>query len=163
MYNNINCVTCDATTGTPITVTAGTTVSNIDFALSVGGGISGTITDADTGLPIVNINIEIYNAAGELIALGGTDLDGNYDVNRGLPTGTYYAVTNNLHGYLNELYKDNPCLFTCDRDIRDADQCHRRIDNDEYQLHATERRSHLRHCKERCHVGPASKLRYHLR
>ncbi|HET8674290.1 MAG TPA: carboxypeptidase-like regulatory domain-containing protein, partial [Blastocatellia bacterium] len=45
LYNNITCVSCNVTSGTPISVTAGATTSGISFALNLGGRISGTVTD----------------------------------------------------------------------------------------------------------------------
>jgi hypothetical protein len=113
IYDNIVCVPCFVTIGTPVAVTVGATVSNIDFALDKGGDISGDVKDLNTGAPIESIVIEVFTASGEFIAFGVTDALGNYSLNRGIPTGTYFARTGNSAAYINKLYKDIQCL-NCD-------------------------------------------------
>jgi hypothetical protein len=113
VYDNIACVPCDPVTGTPIPIAPGETVPNINFALSLGGSISGNVINVDTGAPIENILVLIFNPAGQFITSGTTDLKGEYITMRGLPTGTYYARTSNAQDYINELYKDIQCL-NCD-------------------------------------------------
>jgi hypothetical protein len=112
LYDNIACVSCIPTTGTPITVTAGATTSGINFALVAGGRISGTVTDAATSAPLANIDVEIYNAGGAFITRGTTNSSGIYTSETGLPGGTYYARTFNSEGYIDELYNNITCL-TC--------------------------------------------------
>lgn len=67
-------------TATPITVTINTTTPNINFALSQAGSISGTITDAMSGLPLANIDLDAYDAlTGNFIDVTTrSDTNGNY-------------------------------------------------------------------------------------
>ncbi len=114
LYNNITCAPCNVISGTPITVTAGTTTSGINFALAPGGRISGTVTDAATSLPIANVQVQIRNTSGAVVANAGTNPSGNYTVTTGLPPGTYYARTNSQQGYINEIYNNTECM-TCNQ------------------------------------------------
>ena len=53
LYNGIQCADpCTVTTGTPIPVALSTEVGGINFSLLALGKLSGTITDAATGLPL---------------------------------------------------------------------------------------------------------------
>ena len=45
LYNNVTCLACDVTTGTPVSVTAGATTPGINFALETGGRIVGAVND----------------------------------------------------------------------------------------------------------------------
>ena len=113
VYNNIPCLSCNVTTGTPITVTAGATTSGIDFALAPGGRISGTVTEAVTDAPLANVTVGIYDSSGVAVTEGFTDSSGNYISEAGLPAGTYYAQTFNSQGYIDELYNNIACAFGC--------------------------------------------------
>ncbi len=117
LYTNSLCPGngCNVLTGTPITATASTTTSGINFALDAGGRISGTVTNATSTLPLQNVNVQIFNAVG--VSLGNapaTDASGNY-TSFGLPAGTYYVRTGNGIGLVDELYNNITCLanFSC--------------------------------------------------
>jgi hypothetical protein len=116
LYNGTSCVpSClNPTIGTPVTVTSGTTTSNINFALSRGGSISGAVIDTATGVGLASINVQIYTAAGILAKAAGTNAGGGYTV-AGLPPGTYYARTSSFSGvsYLDALYNGMPCSSGC--------------------------------------------------
>lgn len=62
-------------------------------AFAQSGSISGTITDASTGEPLVGATVFIES----LQRGAGTDLDGNYTIS-GVPSGTY-TLTSNYIGY----------------------------------------------------------------
>jgi hypothetical protein len=113
LYDNITCLGCVVTSGTPVAVTAGSTHSNVNFGLAVGGMISGVVTDAGTGVPIPNVTVQAVNAS--LVGKSfSTAADGTYTI-RGLPTGTYYArtfVPTNLN-YIDELFDNSPCVPSC--------------------------------------------------
>src|SRR5262249_35680719 len=64
LYDGINCTGCDPLTGTAISVTGGGITSGIDFALSPGGHISGTITDSANGTPIPNVSVYLFTSTG---------------------------------------------------------------------------------------------------
>jgi hypothetical protein len=113
LYDNIPCFNCSVTTGTAIAVTAGTTRSGVDFALSPGGSITGAVTDAATGTPLSGVTVSIYGATGLLAKSSVTNMAGTYTVN-GLPAGAYFARTfvPTTQYYMDELWNDIPCL-TC--------------------------------------------------
>jgi hypothetical protein len=115
LYNGISCALgCSAKSGTPISVTAGTTVTNINFALQKGGTISGKVTDANTSAPVPNVFVDIYDGSGSFITNGVSNGAGNYTTFDGLPAGTYYALTSNSQGYINRLFNGIQCGLLCD-------------------------------------------------
>ena len=109
VYSNIACPVCDVTTGIPVSVTAGSITTGINFALRRGGKISGTVTDAATSAPLANIFVEILNSSGDQVSSTDTDSLGNYSTPAELPSGTYYARTFSTPGYIEELYNNIPC------------------------------------------------------
>jgi len=113
-YGNVPCAPCTVTTTSPITVTANTTTSSIDFALSSGGSITGLVTDAATTNPLASVDVHLFNATGNLVKTTFSGSIGTFRLD-GLPTGAYYARTGNNAGYLDEVY-DNiscaPCVAT---------------------------------------------------
>ena len=118
LYDSITCITaaggvCVPGTGTPISVTAGATESNINFDLVPGGRIAGTVTDLSTGARLANVAVQIYNANGMLLDSVLTNSSGNYTWGSGLPSGTYFARTSNSLGYTDILYSNIACI-ACD-------------------------------------------------
>ncbi len=113
LYDDIACVwaACAFTSGTAIPVTAGATASGIDFALQAGGRISGKVTDASTGAPLRGVAVHIYDAQGGYVTSASSDIAGDYTTDRGLPTGSYYARTDDDSDYLGELYDDVACVW----------------------------------------------------
>lgn len=111
LYDNIHCAAfCFPSSGTPITVTTGTTTPGIDFILETGGSISGTVTDAASAGPLLNVTITIYDSAGEFVKYTMSDSSGHYSSD-GLAAGNYFATTSNSLGYGDELYNNLPCAF----------------------------------------------------
>jgi 5-hydroxyisourate hydrolase-like protein (transthyretin family) len=84
VYNN-------KVTGTPdvINVTAPFTVTNINASLDKGAVISGTVTDAQTGLPIEKVFVEVLDADGGRVETDFTDAVGKYEMPSTLATGNY--------------------------------------------------------------------------
>lgn len=107
LYDNIPCVNCDPTSGTQVPVTLGATTSNINFVLALGGRITGTVTDA-TPNPVANVQVTIFDSTGNDVDQTLTNASGNYST-AGLPSGTYYAGTNNQVGLVDELYNNIIC------------------------------------------------------
>ncbi|MGQ9620459.1 MAG: carboxypeptidase-like regulatory domain-containing protein, partial [Bacteroidales bacterium] len=66
----------------------GTFIFNIELAAS----ISGIVIDADTFLPLNNIEVNLYDSEGDLVASQFTNSNGDYTIS-GLNAGTYYAET----------------------------------------------------------------------
>lgn len=114
VYSAIECSGCPLTQGTPITVEAGGSVSNINFALAQGGGgISGTIRDALTGAVLPGTGIaQVFGSSGEFATYGFTNAAGQYSLIDGLTTGDYFVV-GGAFGYFNQLYKDIACGNSC--------------------------------------------------
>jgi hypothetical protein len=109
LYQGKNCSVCNPTTGTPVGVTVGQGTSGIDFALTPGGRISGTITSSENSQPLPGVNVSFFNASGQQVGNAQTDGTGKFLTFGGLPTGTYYAKTNNSQGLVDKIYNNILC------------------------------------------------------
>jgi hypothetical protein len=109
LYNNKTCVAadCDPRTGTPVVVTnGGSLVSGIDFTLSLGAQISGTVAGA---VSFGSLTVKVFDSRGVLLPGRAGSLLGNY-IAAGLPAGTYYLLADDRYsGEHATLYKDIPC------------------------------------------------------
>lgn len=78
---------------TPVTVAAGGTAANINFTLTTGFEITGTVTG--DGVPLVGIDMDVYASNGEFLSgyPGTTDANGAYRIGA-LPPGNYYVRAN---------------------------------------------------------------------
>lgn len=113
LYDDIECFDwCDPESGTPIVVQLGESAV-VDFSLTRGGGIAGTITDALSGEPLYDIEVGIYDEGGRWVATGRSNDAGSYVI-WGLESGAYYAVAWGDSGYIDELYDDIQCPGDCD-------------------------------------------------
>jgi hypothetical protein len=111
VYNNISCNNCDPNSGTPISVTSGSTTMGINFALTLGGKISGNVKDAGTMANLSGVTVQIYDSAGVFVTTVSTNASGIYTTAVGLQAGTYYArTTNNTGGYINQIYNNTTCV-----------------------------------------------------
>ena len=109
IYNNVVCLNCGITGGTPVEVAAGATTDDIDFALADGGSIEGTVTEAGTADGIEDVRVEIYNSTGRLVGTTApSTATGVYFTEFGLPGGTYYARTTTAGPFLDEVYSNLP-------------------------------------------------------
>jgi hypothetical protein len=113
VYSDIPCkaADCGVSSGTPVVAPAG--VTTINFALSQGGVIAGTLRRSDTGLPI-SWPVVVYNAATSVVRSVQSSLaSGQYSLS-GLPTGLYYVATGLpglvAHPVVDEVYPDVPCV-----------------------------------------------------
>src|SRR5262249_2577645 len=100
-------------TGVPVDVTINATRTPVNFTLSSGGSLSGTVTGA-AAAPIGGTQIGVYSSSGRLMKTALTDAFGKYTVT-GLAAGNYYVSTSapsiETPYYLDELYNDvRPCL-----------------------------------------------------
>ena len=113
LYNGVACQNCNVTTsgGTLVAVAAGATTSSINFSLTTGGRISGTITNAAGGAPIQNIAAQIFNASGVSLGQFNSNASGVYTT-PGLPAGTYYVRTQNSLNFVNQLHSGVECPIT---------------------------------------------------
>ena len=111
LFDGIQCPNnnCRWWDGSPVAVTAGATTANIDLALTHGGTIAGTITEAGTTTPLGGMRVDVYNEYGGWLNASLSDASGAYSLS-GLTTGKYYLKTLNAFPYLDELYENLPCL-----------------------------------------------------
>jgi hypothetical protein len=109
LHDGVVCVNCNVTTsgGTPVPVTAGATTT-INFNLTAGVQIRGTVTNAVGGGNISGIAVQVFSAAGVNLGQTSTNGSGVYTT-RGLPDGTYYLRTSNNLGYVDKLYDNQVC------------------------------------------------------
>lgn len=115
LYDDLPCpfsFSCIPTTGTAIAVTENSTTSGIDFALTPGGAIAGSVTEDGTGSPL-GAFVAIFKSSGAFVTFGSTDSAGAYFSDDGLPTDTYFARTDVFSLHVNELYDDIACPFFC--------------------------------------------------
>ncbi len=113
-WDDIKCADCDITqVGTPMTVAGTGTTGGFDFALDPGGTVSGTVRDANL-VPLANVELKITDALGDQVEFAITDVSGNF-TSGGLLTGTYYVITENAYGLVDEVWNNIPCLnANCD-------------------------------------------------
>ena len=80
---------CPVLAGTGVTVTAGVTTGQIDFALPKSGAIAGKVTEAATKRPLSGVSIYAYDAGGSVMGSTQTDASGGYSLGgySGLPMG----------------------------------------------------------------------------
>ena len=105
VYPGIPCLNCSRTTGTAVSVSPGATTGGINITLVRGGQIAGHIRNAASSAPLANVQIQLWDSAGNGIGgwEQGSDATGAY-LTRGLPAGTYYIRTEGTHAYVNEFY-----------------------------------------------------------
>lgn len=110
LYDNIACISCNVTSGTPVVVAAGATTAGINFALTPGGSITGTVTDAGTATALNNVNIQVYSSTGNFVKSSNTNASGSYTL-AGLPAASYFVKTSVSGGlnYIDEVYDNMPC------------------------------------------------------
>lgn len=116
-YGDHACGGCDIVDGAGISVKAGQSISGIDFALKPkqqpDSGISGTVSAADTGLPLEHIYILIIDRNGDVVSSALTDPDGHYEVR--LSPGDYYVQVQRSGEYVRERYGGGACPnYSCE-------------------------------------------------
>ena len=104
---------CDQTRGTPITVSGGGTTAGIDFALSLGGRISGTVEEDGTHAPLTGVQVGLLDSSGNNVASAWTDASGAFLLQGGVPAGSYFVRTYNDLGHVDEVLDDVPCTADC--------------------------------------------------
>lgn len=100
--------------GAPIAVTIGAPTGGINFALSPGGTISGTVRNQATATPLSGVTVQAYTRIGLAVTFMGsasTNASGVYSIG-GLPTGTYQLFTSTNQA-VNEIYDNLPCPGSC--------------------------------------------------
>lgn len=94
---------------TPINISQNESVTGIDFGLTEGGKITGTVVTESDSLPLAGSHIVAFLVVNPRVAQHArTAEDGSYTV-ESLPTGTY-AVKANAAGYKSEYFDDAESL-----------------------------------------------------
>ena len=109
LYDDITCLSCTTTGGTPVSVTTGVQTTGKNFVLTLGGTVSGTVTSTATSAAIPSISVYLYTASGTFAGSGFTNASGVYTTT-GLPAGIYFARTSSSLGYMDEVYDNLVCL-----------------------------------------------------
>lgn len=113
LFDDQPCLSCDVTAGTPVAVSVGNTTTGVDFELTPGGRIGGTVTESAGGLPIAGARVEVVDAFGLPVSWGESGADGSYLTQQGLLAGTYYAKASSEQGHVTELFSEIDCA-ACD-------------------------------------------------
>lgn len=103
---------CEPADGDAIEVTAGLTVDEVDFELDGGDRISGTIASSQGGA-ISGARIDVYDSTGALVTSADPAGDGSWITDAGLLAGSYFLLTENWWGFIDELWQDIPCASSC--------------------------------------------------
>ncbi len=108
LYDDIPCAaSCDVTSGTIVSVTAGASTAGVDFVLDRGGIVSGRVTAADTGLGVPT-QVYFVDASGNYAGWAYGESNGRYS-SSGQRPGSCYAVAGGIGLYLSQLYQGLPC------------------------------------------------------
>jgi hypothetical protein len=73
------------------------------------GSIGGTVTNATTGAGVPNAIVSIYSSSGSFLSSAPTNSSGVYIANL-LSTGSYYVLTYNSSGLVDQLYNNVRCV-----------------------------------------------------
>jgi hypothetical protein len=91
----------------PITVNAGAVTPNINVALARGSAILGQLVQAENGVPLTNVSINVYDVSGEIAASGYTNFLGHYLTSPALASGAYFVHFSDYNqGNIDEYYND---------------------------------------------------------
>jgi uncharacterized repeat protein (TIGR03803 family) len=114
LYNAITCIAkrCDVRAGTRISMDSSALPSDVDFALELGGQVTGVVRDV-RGAPLPKVRVQLFSAAGAFVATATTDGSGTY-ATAALPPGSYRSRTSNQLGYIDAVFGGRECVSTCD-------------------------------------------------
>jgi hypothetical protein len=117
LFEGVSCpqwppVGCDPTTGSPLAVGFQTSVRWVDFNLLSTGGISGRVTDRDTGVPLEGVRVRAWDSHGMQREYEYTDVNGEYLI-IGLEAGDFFVATEEFGIYdpdhIDLLFDGIPC------------------------------------------------------
>jgi len=102
----------DQASADPVVVTAPALTSGIDVVLEPSAGISGSVTN-ELGVGIANVNVQVCEPSGYMLAYAMTNSSGNYTVS-GLSAGNYKVRFLASQGYRSEWYNDKSTQDSAD-------------------------------------------------
>jgi hypothetical protein len=106
----------------PISVSVGATASGIDAALVAGGKITGTVIDAASRAELPNVEVDVYDSGGSVVARTCTASNGTYTISM-LRAGSYRvgfvgsasgAVCTTAADYVTQFFNREPSLAAAD-------------------------------------------------
>ena len=114
LFDDIPCEDgdCDPAGGTPIAVALNAVTGGVDFELERLGSISGRVTNAQTGEPVYDAFLLVYDSGGDFQQSAFTDSAGIYTVH-GLTPGSHFAIAS-YYDLDDVLYDGIPCEDGCD-------------------------------------------------
>jgi len=109
-YNNIPVIGSGIpASAAPLAVSTGGVLPGINFALSVGGSVTGRATDS-LSTPLEGLDVNAYSAGYELVGDSRTAYDGTYTISA-LPAGSFYIRTaTDSTNLVNEWFNDTPAV-----------------------------------------------------
>lgn len=119
LHDDIPCAfaRCDFSAAPTVSVVSNQTTSGIDFALARGGRLGGVLTDLATGQPVqVLVSMQLYDAAGQILAAPDANGDGTWRIGAGLPSGSYRVVAQPFGTYGSMVWDNQPCAGELETD-----------------------------------------------
>lgn len=115
LYDDIPCwEDCDPVEGTAVSVTAPDITFDVDFGLSLGGTITGTIVEQGSGDPVVEADIIVFDTLGDPVVWVMPDPFGDFD-SGAIPEGSYFVLVDSWDEWqVDEVYDDLACADFCD-------------------------------------------------
>src|SRR4029079_1390206 len=77
------------------------------------GLVSGTVKDGVSGRPLRDVTVQLRDCRGQSAGSALTDADGQF-TSAPLPAGTYFAITRNAAGYIDQIWNGAECSGYCD-------------------------------------------------
>ncbi|MEO1366100.1 MAG: carboxypeptidase regulatory-like domain-containing protein, partial [Acidobacteriota bacterium] len=109
VWDDVACpLPCDPTTGTPIVLANAEQRVGVDFALDRRPFLGGTVRDAETGQPIPNATVRLFDDQGQLARIEFSP-NGTYEIDN-LIEGTYFAVADGDARHVSVLWGATPCF-----------------------------------------------------
>jgi len=112
LHNGMPCPgNCDVSQGTPIVVGIPRRGGDplVDFSLNPGATISGRVIGYNNGLPIPQIQVNVYDAQGDFMGSFETNSNGEF-LTVGFQAGTYYLTTSSYDVLVDVTYGNENCM-----------------------------------------------------
>jgi len=119
LHDGIPCAfaRCDFSAAPTVSVVSNQTTPGIDFALERGARLGGLLTDLGTSLPVqVVVSMQLYDAAGQILAAPDSNGDGTWRIGAGLPSGNYRVVAQPFGTYGSMVWDNLPCTGELEAD-----------------------------------------------